>query len=1190
MVAIRTTMTQEKFDQFLFTLKYPPNRFQLKVLHSIAFGSGNIIVDAKAGSGKTSLLKMIASLLKFMGIDPGDVLFQAFNKSIEKELNKELPQGFTARTSHSLGFEMCREWAAANRVKLGRLSKKKYYELTDEIAQKLHPDFEEVEQRRKASKNAGDLIDFIMANDVVPEDTDAIENLAFHYGIDVTPAMIGEMPRAIKEIIKAFKERGEMHYIDMVYMPVALNMQPTKRFKYVLVDECQDLNTLQQEISAKMLHPEGRIILVGDIRQSIYGFSGADANSFNNLKTRFNAETLELNICYRCPTSHIEIAQSLVPSIEAAPNAIEGTIEYKHLDMIPLLDKGSMLICRLNAPLVSAYFQFIAMNKPAAIVGRSIGKGLTTIVDKIADMQGFYYGQFGAYLKRYKAEESARLAKKVNSANRIAELEDRIKCLDLCFNNFVCTDIETFKEKLTALFIDTDSADYDPKAVVTLSSVHRAKGLESDVIGIIYQRAKPVDLKVDYQDIMPLSWSGQRAWEREQELNIKYVALTRAKKSMIVFGGWGPGKTPDLTDHGGSDVDFDEFDIEEDMEENLETSIDQNRQPTSIETESQPELEEVVSTADVPDVVVEPVVVDLDTLKSRLALGIEALELTIEHLTSSQTAEGEEKERNLSLALIHATEYSEWLNKQNFTLEQCALLVGDKHKFTLKNQHVKGIVETAVGETKSQDTAIELALSMTRKLLAVFQPEEAEAVAVVESPVNESEPPITDAKKWYDPDDAQAEVAAELGIRPIPTKPVEWAKWVLENRHDVVILDLETTDKQDKKNPFKKIEIVQIAVIDMDGNPLINTLIKPIFVDIHPEAAAIHKKTLDVLAAAGATSFADNWSAIEATIKDKHIIIYNRAFDQPVLVNCAKLHGLKMPQVKGWHCAMLHYVAHNDNKITDWGKRGAWWRLTEALEQERITPDAFAHDALVDVQMTRQLVEKMATNDPNKWRNSIGFDIDEMVVVKDSGVQMQVVKTLDTGELLLKGVDDPNVSLTMRASLVERFNGKSPLSEEAPVEPENQPRKRFVILGRIFDIDPVEYDTEGDVANYLREIEGDETATPLRDFLVQEWTPALTFKEQTVIDSWYADVWFNERAPIVEIPSIEDKNTADTEPVTVEEPNVPDKAIDPFERIKDIITRMCIEDLSISQIQELHDITGDILSEKEAEEAEPVTQ
>jgi superfamily I DNA/RNA helicase len=56
---------------------------------------------------------------------------------------------------------------------------------------------------------------------------------------------------------------------------------------------------------------------------------------------------------------------------------------------------------------------------------------------------------------------------------------------------------------------------------VTLSTAHKSKGLESDRVVILLPEK------------LPLTWKHQLDWQYQQELNLKYVALTRAKKELV---------------------------------------------------------------------------------------------------------------------------------------------------------------------------------------------------------------------------------------------------------------------------------------------------------------------------------------------------------------------------------------------------------------------------------------------------------------------------------------------------------------------------------------------------------------------------------------------------------------------------------------------------------------------------------
>lgn len=283
------------------------------------------------------------------------------------------------------------------------------------------------------------------------------------------------------------------------------------------------------------------MIWVGDRRQSIYGFSGADAAAFDRIVHMTNAEVLPLNTCYRCPTSHLDLAREIVPEIEAGPNAIPGEIEYANPDELHKTAKpGMLLMCRLNAPLISAYFALIKNRIPAKVLGREIGKDLANTLDKVAQQDGFNYDQIVFYLERYRSQQMHMLMQKENAEQQIQNLTDKMECLIVCAQNFAeCSDLECFKAELQKLFGDEDDKGTNWSTTVTLCTVHKAKGLEADLTGIL----KP--------DKMPLVWDNQAPWELEQEMNIRYVALTRAKKRMVIYGQFGETEkaAPNTTGH-----------------------------------------------------------------------------------------------------------------------------------------------------------------------------------------------------------------------------------------------------------------------------------------------------------------------------------------------------------------------------------------------------------------------------------------------------------------------------------------------------------------------------------------------------------------------------------------------------------------------------------------------------------------
>ena len=79
--------------------------------------------------------------------------------------------------------------------------------------------------------------------------------------------------------------------------------------------------------------------------------------------------------------------------------------------------------------------------------------------------------------------------------------------------------IEDLKLKIQSIFSD------DIEGII-LSTVHKAKGLEADRVFIV----RP--------DLLPMTKNIRSQWERQQENNLTYVAITRARKELIYDNKW----------------------------------------------------------------------------------------------------------------------------------------------------------------------------------------------------------------------------------------------------------------------------------------------------------------------------------------------------------------------------------------------------------------------------------------------------------------------------------------------------------------------------------------------------------------------------------------------------------------------------------------------------------------------------
>ena len=151
-------------------------------------------------------------------------------------------------------------------------------------------------------------------------------------------------------------------------------------------------------------------------------------------------------------------------------------------------------------------------------------------------------------------------------------------------------------------------------------------------------------------------------------------------------------------------------------------------------------------------------------------------------------------------------------------------------------------------------------------------------------------------------------------------------------------------------------EVVQIAIIDSDGNVLLNALVNP-RVPIGAEAASVHGITSAMLGRAAV--FDELLPAIQAVLNDRDVVIYNADFDVRMMAQSVRDSILVMPC--SVHCAMKLYAQYHG----DWNPRHRsyrWQSLESAARRFGIDASG-AHDALADARITRQVLLALAKAD-----------------------------------------------------------------------------------------------------------------------------------------------------------------------------------------------------------------------------------
>jgi DNA polymerase-3 subunit epsilon len=170
-----------------------------------------------------------------------------------------------------------------------------------------------------------------------------------------------------------------------------------------------------------------------------------------------------------------------------------------------------------------------------------------------------------------------------------------------------------------------------------------------------------------------------------------------------------------------------------------------------------------------------------------------------------------------------------------------------------------------------------------------------------------------------------------------------------------VILDTETTGL----NRDRDDEPVQIAVIDWDGNVLLDTLVKPSF-PIPADSTRIHGITDEMVK--DAPTFADIQDKFIEAIRGKHVVIYNADYDRGILSNVAKGDLLRI-HAGVVSCAMNRYAQFYGD-WNDYHGSYRWQSLINACGQQGIEVTG-EHSALGDCKLTLALMRKMAEFKPD---------------------------------------------------------------------------------------------------------------------------------------------------------------------------------------------------------------------------------
>lgn len=496
---------------------------QQRVVEAVRDSGAHLMVRATAGSGKTTTLVEAAWHLP----DPGRAAFFAYNRHAAAAVAGRLPPGMASRTMHAHGLTLLHRTGKAVDLQAGKTAEVlRSFGLLDmtgpavllqyarNVAAALVRAWDLYRELTLSARRPDDVA-LLLAEcgwPELPEDPEDAALVSASFPENRRDALLTQVLDALQVAsVQAFTDHGTVDFTDMLWLPLQLGLG-RGGVRVALVDEAQDLTPLRQAFVTHVLglrtRMPGRLILCGDPEQAIYAYAGADAAGMARLAREHDAVELPLSVSFRCPRAVVAVARTVSDFIQPAPTAAPGEIEHVPADTCTFVP-GDVVLCRSNAPLVRLALRLLTEGVSVHVTGKDLQDRASALVTaafprpfRAEDVDGLMQVAFDRRAATLQRAGDRRASRKLQ------DLRDLCKSVALLAGQAAGTGVGT-AETVTALIRSLCRAQGD----VTLTTVHKAKGLEWDRVTVLYP------------ELMPLP-SG----DAEEERCVQFVAYTRAKQ------------------------------------------------------------------------------------------------------------------------------------------------------------------------------------------------------------------------------------------------------------------------------------------------------------------------------------------------------------------------------------------------------------------------------------------------------------------------------------------------------------------------------------------------------------------------------------------------------------------------------------------------------------------------------------
>ena len=276
---------------------------------AITHGAGPAIVLAGPGSGKTLVItQRVRYLIEAYHVRPQEILVITFTKAAAQEMQSRFQalsrqRGVTFGTFHAVFFHILKyayHYSAAN-----ILTEEKKYQILQRLLSESGLHFED--EKETLSEIASEIS--VVKNEQIP--------LEHYYSKSCPEEVFRGFYRKYEEM---HRREGLLDFDDMMTMTYELLTQRAdilaawqRHYRYILVDEFQDINLLQYAILRLLADPDRNLFIVGDDDQSIYRFRGAKPEIMLNFPKDYpDAKQIVLDRNFRSVASVIRAAQLVI--------------------------------------------------------------------------------------------------------------------------------------------------------------------------------------------------------------------------------------------------------------------------------------------------------------------------------------------------------------------------------------------------------------------------------------------------------------------------------------------------------------------------------------------------------------------------------------------------------------------------------------------------------------------------------------------------------------------------------------------------------------------------------------------------------------------------------------------------------------------------------------------------------------